>query len=269
MTSNGYRRPNDPIDALRDRIAQMEATIRDLSTPGPFRIPVLPDNPPETDPTNLWLLADGRLRSRYLNSTGTAYVYKEYSPIAPTGTTPPPTAPPPAAPITYTSSFGAIWSQSYRQSGPARTDDGTKYLYYGSSGDSFNGRNRSLIGFNYGSIASALDGSTVKSVQLNMTNIHAYWNNGVDIYFGIHNFTSEPSSWAGGGIPRSMITKQHFGKPQNKWITLPIEFATRIRDNTGKGIAIEAPSSSRDYYGFAAGVGSGYATPTLKITYVK
>jgi hypothetical protein len=171
---------------------------------------------------------------------------------------------------TRVAAYDALWTASYRQSGPKRTDDGSsKYLYYGDSGSSFNGNNRSAFGFNYASIASELAGSTLQKVRLNLTNVHAYWDNGVDIYFGIHNFAAEPASWAGGGIPRSKIAHAHFGKPQNKWVNLPLDFAKAIRDGWGKGIVLEAPNSSREFYGFASGIGSGYAIPRIEFTYVK
>lgn len=262
--------PNSPeasfTQALDEKFGQQ--------IPRAFVIPVLQTDPLESDPTNLWMRTDGRLRGRYLNSGGT-FVYVDY-PLRSDITSPPsvPAAPaPPAAPPapqTYKKTYAATWTQTYKGDGDKRTDDkGNEMLVYGNAGDGYNGTNRSLIGFDYATIASNLSGSTVKKVQLQMTNIHAYWNSGVDIYFGIHNVTSEPTTWPDGSLPRRRIKIHHFGKPQYRQVDMPIEFATRIRDGSGKGIAIEAPSSSRDYYGFAAGVGSGYAPPKLVVTYAK
>lgn len=223
----------------------------------------------------MWMRHDGRLRGRYLNAGGTAFVYVDY-PLRSDITSPPsvpaaPAPPPkPPAPRTYKTTWTATWTQTYKGDGSKRTDDkGEEMLVYGSSGDSFNGTNRSLIGFNYGSIAATLSGSTVNKVELKLVNIHAYWNSGVEIYFGIHNVTGEPSSWPDDDIPRRRIVHHRFGKPQTRTVPMPLEFATRIRAGTGKGIAIEAPSSSRDFYGYAAGVGSGYAAPQLIVTYAK
>lgn len=230
-----------------------------------FVVPLLDANPPTTDPTNMWVLTDGRLRVRWWD--GSAWQVREFTPVAPTSPTPPAPPSPGPSPTTRSKIWTATWSQSYRSSGAPRTDQGTKFMYYGSSGDSFNGRNRSLAGFDYADIVSSLSGSTVKRVQLKMTNIHAYNDSGVDVYFGIHNSTSEPASWP--SIVRSKISKQHFGKPQTRTVDLPLEFATRIRDGSGKGIAIEAPDSAQAHYGYAAGVGSGYTPPQLIVTYVK
>jgi hypothetical protein len=266
MTGRG--KSDDPVVQLGNRIASLEAAVRDLQRPQPLRVPVFATDPPESDPVSMWLFPDGRLRARHLNPAGTAYVYREWVPTSPGGTTSGTAAAAAApAPISRTSVWGAQWSQSYRQTGAQRTDWSDR-MYYGNVGDGFNGRNRSLIGFDYAGIAAALSGSTITGVWIDMTNIHSYWNNGSDIFFGIHNFTAKPGTWAGGGIPSSMIFSSHWGKPQRKQQGLPLVFAQAIRDGWGKGIALEAPSNSLAQYGFAAGFGSGYPL-NLTITYVK
>lgn len=271
MATAGWNLPKDPMERFARQLRSMDESIRALQTKQ-FSIPVLAANPPETEPINLWMFANGRLRGRALNSGGTAFVYYDYAllsdiPTAPPAPAPPAPAPPKPAPKTRVSYYTAQWTQGYRDNGTKRTDHPT-YMHYGYV-DSFNGRNQSLIGFDHGDIASDLSGSTIEKVELNMTNIHSWYNSGSYIHFGIHNFSSEPSTWSGGGIPRRFVTKKHYGKPENKWVTLSIDFAKAIRDGWGKGIALESPNNSREYYGYAAGVGSGYATPKLKITYVK
>lgn len=256
------------LKALMDRVKA------ELQTPSKFVVPFLQNDPDEKDPTNFWMTTTGRLRGRYWN--GTVFVYLDYplrSDItAPPAVTPPP--PPPAKPAaarTFKTTWQAIWTQTYQGDGDKRTDSkGNNYLVYGNGGDSFNGTQRSLIGFNYGSIQSALSGSIIKLVQLRMTNVHAYWNNGVDIYFGMHNVTAEPASWpSSGSLLLRRSVKQHFGKPQTKTVSLSGAIGSAFRSGSGKGLAIEAPSGDRDYYGFAAGLGSGYTPPQLIITYTK
>lgn len=268
MTS--FNKPENELARLGKMLGDIEQRIRQLETSRAFRLPVVSQDPPETEPINLWMMPDGRIRGRHLNAGGTAYVYREWVSTAPgSGTSGTAPAPPTSAPQSQEGQWSAIWSHSYRQSGAQRTDGGATFLYYGSSGDGFNGKNQSLIGFDYAAIAAALAGSTVTSVSLVLHNIHAWWNDGADIHFGIHNFTSKPATWAGGGIPRSMIVKHHFGKPQKREVSMPLDFATAIRDGWGKGIALESPSTSREFYGYAAGVGSGYQLPTLKVKYAK
>lgn len=270
MSGSGYGRPSDPIDQLSAQLRELEAQVRALRTPRPFQAPILDEDPPETDPTNVWIFPDGKLRFRFLNPAGSAYVYREVSSSSSSGgaSSGTATAPPAPVPQSFTTSWTATYSQSYRQSGAQRTDWPTR-LYYGSSGDGFNGRNRSLIGFDFAAIATALAGATVNGVRLTLLNLHAWWNDGSDIHFGIHNFSSKPSTWAGGGIPRSMISKHRFPKTGTKIVALPLEFATMIRDGTGKGVALESPSDDKRYYGYAAGFGGGVQQPVLTVDYVK
>jgi hypothetical protein len=264
-----FQKSTDPVAAFTREISELRRIAEDSRT-RPFRIPVLNEDPPEADPTNLWMFPDGRLRGRHLNTAGTAYVYREWVTSAP-GSSTSATAPaaPAAAPITREDRWTAQWTQSYRSTGAARTDQGVTHLYYGSSGDLFNGMNRSLAGFDHSAIATALSGSTINKVYLEMTNVHAWYNSGVDVYFGIHNYSSEPATWAGGGIPRQRIVSHHFGKPQTRTVPMPLEFAQAIRDGWGKGLALEAPTTSKEFYGYAAGVGSGITPPVLIVNYSK
>jgi hypothetical protein len=230
----------------------------------PVIIPVLTGNPSEDDATNVWLLTDGRLRTRYWN--GSSFVYKEYAPIAPTGGAAPPYPPKELAPKTNVSQFAATWSQSYT-GGNEQVSDGGR-IYYGDSGDAL-GITKSLVGFDYAAIAAVLAGSTVKRVQLRMTNISTFWPDGADVFFGIHNVTSPPTTWSDSDVTAPLLTQHHFGKPETKTVDLPLRFATDIRSGTGKGIAVQSPDNDRAHSGYAAGVGSGFTPPLLIVTYAK
>lgn len=256
----GQTRKPDPAARFIEQIKQL---TRAQGRP-PMVFPVLSADPPETDPTNIWLLTDGRLRSRVWN--GAAYVYREYTPITPTAATPPPYVPQGTAETTQEGVYEATWSQSYVGNGTQRGGDGTVLLYYGEQGDG-TGRNKALIGFNYSAIVTDLTGADIRKVQLVFNTVRSPWNSGSDVHFGIHNSTTEPSTWP--AIPRSMITTISFGPSQTLTVSLPLEFATAIRDGSGKGIAVEAPSDDAGFAGVAAGVASGYTTPTLIVTYVK
>jgi hypothetical protein len=251
--------------AIEDRTASPE--------PQYFVIPTLAADPPDGDPTNLWMRWDGRLRGRYLNGSG-VWVYVDY-PMRSDITSPPavpayPAAPALAsAPLTYQNTYTATWSQGYKGDGTKRTDAiGETMLPFGNRNDG-NGTQRSLIGFDYSTIATDLAASTITGVQLRLVNLDSYWSRGVDIFFGIHNEPSEPTSWNADNVVASRIASAHFGKPETKTIPLTLEFATRLRAGTGKGIAIEAPSSAIDLYGYASGVGSAYDAPQLVITFAK
>lgn len=262
----GRSTPAGPEDEFSGLIKKMQAQIDDLRN-APFRIPVLPADPATTDPTNMWMLPDGRIRARHRDPTDTSWVIREWVTTTPgsstSGAAP---APPAPAPISRQGEWDATWSASYRQAGPKRTDNPER-IYWGSSGDSFNGRNRSYIGFDAGTISAALAGGTIVRVRLRLQALHTYWNNGAGIGFGWHNQTSAPSSWA--GTVASLVSQQRIGKTQLKVFELPLSFGTTIRDGTSKGIAVEAPNSSTDYYGYAGGVGSSVTIPRLIIDYAK
>jgi hypothetical protein len=256
----GLTRKTDPTARF---IGKVKELVSNQSRP-PMVIPVLAADPPTTDPTNLWLLTDGRLRSRYWN--GTTYIIREYTPVTPTGTTPPAYVPQGAAATTQEKLYTATWSQSYVGAGTPRAGDGETLLYYGNQQDG-TGRNKALIGFNAATIAADLAGADIRKVQLVFNNIRSVWGTGAEVHFGIHNSTTEPATWP--SIPRSMITAIIFGSSQTATVDLTTEFGTAIRDGIGKGIAVEAPSDDAGFAGVAAGVGSGYTTPQLIVTYVK
>lgn len=282
---SGYSQGTDAVSRLAKEIQSLQATVRDLARPRPVIIPILNTTPDTTDPTNIWLLPDGRLRIRHRNTADTAWVIREFQETtqaiqahnnslhasaaaagAGSGTSGTAPAPPKAAAKTYTSTWYGAWSASYKGDDSKRTEYSGKRLYYGYS-DSYNGRQKSLIGFNYSDIQTKLAGSTIKSVKFKLNNVHAYWNDGATIYFGVHNSSSEPSTFP--SLVRSGIYRSKFGKPQVKTITLPIEVGSLLRAGTGKGIALHAPGNSSENYGWAGGVGSSYADPALIITYVK
>lgn len=245
----------------------------DRKLPPAFVVPVRQSDPPDDDPTNLWMRADGRLRGRVWN--GASFTYYDY-PMRSDITSPPavPAAPAvPAKPTTPTTRVGlytATWSQTYQGSGVKRTDTrGEQFLVYGNEGNAY-GTMRNLIGFNYAGIASDLSGSTIKTVELRMQNIHSQWASGVDVYFGMHNVTAEPASWPiSSDLPLRKVVSAHFGRPEIRQVPLTMDFGKLLRTGAAKGLAIEAPSSSVDFYGYAAGVGSGYTPPQLVITYIK
>lgn len=256
--------------------ARFAAKIRSLQErpkPVAFVIPTLAADPPEGDPTNLWMRYDGRLRGRFPNSGGT-FTYVDY-PMRTDATSPPavPAYPPapalPAAPMTYQNAYVASWSQGYKGDGSKRLDTvGELNLPVGSRPDAF-GVQRSLIGFPAATIAADLAGSTIYNVSLSLQLVDSALENGVDLYFGIHNEAAEPTIFPDGSLPASRIASAHFTKGDVITVPLPLEFAMRLRAGTGKGIAIEAPGSASDFYGIAAGVGSGYFVPQLLVTFAK
>lgn len=247
----------------------MELKLQDLAHPGSFQIPVRDQDPDDSEPINFWMFPDGRLRGRHLNPAGSAWVYREWIPTAPgASTSSVAAAAPAAAPVSFSRSYPAAWSASYRNDGVKRTDDASTLLVYGYT-DGTNGRGRSLLGFDHTSIASDLSGSTVTAVYITMMNLLSVWPSGSTAHLGIHNYTSAPTTWAGGGIPLSMSEQVSFSPQERKTFRLPLAFATMIRDGSGKGIALESPSDDAALAGAASGFGGTYEAPVLTVEYAK
>lgn len=253
-------RGQDPYEQIQEKMDQLNRDVRAIKQQ-PFLIPVL-DADPDVAQGNAWLLNDGRLRVR--NASGTV---KEYAPVgSPGGTTTTVAKPaPPPAKKTYVKTWGAQWTQAYRDTGAQRTDYGDT-LIYGYS-DSFNGRNTSLIGFDYNNIASTLSGATVTKVELYFHQLHAWWNWGAYVRFGMHSNTVKPGTY--GSIVQNNMSQVTYGKPQAKWAVISTAFGTRWRNGTAKGISIDPLTNDKAYYGRAAGITGAGNPPQVRITYVK
>src|SRR5688500_2040884 len=86
MTS--LNRSTDPVHGIRQELADVRRLAEEANR-RPFRIPVLAEDPPEEDPTSVWMFPDGRLRARHLNEAGDTLVIREWAPV---GTPGPPTS---------------------------------------------------------------------------------------------------------------------------------------------------------------------------------
>lgn len=256
------RLPRGDEEALAQRIQRIEDTLLELST-GPLIVPIVDTDPPTNHAGNIWAYPDGKLNLRLKDGT-----IKQYTPVAP-APPPAPTGPAAPQPVTRQSVWDAQWGQAYRSNGGFTGGDNSK-LYQGSSGDSYNGRQRSLIGFDYASIQAALAGSQISQVEVWLYMSHTYWNNGGTVMMGMHNNTGKPGSWAG-TIGRDDVTRFGVPKTGGVWRNISTEFGARLRDGSARGLTMQAPSDDRTFYLYAAGgPGTPSSTmPKLRITYVK
>lgn len=253
--------PRSAEEALAQRIRAIEEALA-AKTYEPLAIPQV-NADPAVGQGNIWVYPDGKLNVRLKDGT-----VKQYTAVAP-APPPAPPAPPPPQPITRWSTWTAVYGQAYRSVGGFTGGDNSK-LYQGNVGDGYNGRQRSLIGFDYASIQSALSGSQITSVELWMYMAHTYWNAGGTAWFGMHNNTAKPGTW-GGTIGRDLVSSKKVPKVGGVWCALSTEFGARLRDGSARGITLQAPSDDREYYLYAHG-GPGTASnlmPQLRITYVK
>jgi hypothetical protein len=238
-----------------------------------FIVPNFAADPPESDPTNLWMRYDGRLRGRYWN--GASFTYVDY-PMRSDITAPPavPAYPPApassAAPLTYTTTWAATWSQSYTGSGTKRTDPiGELHLLSGMDPTGVYGQQKGIAGFDYAAIAASLAGSTISKIELTVTVINAYWPTGGEVYFGAHALTAEPTTFDPAGSLLRYGSSAQFVPGSVVTVPLPLTFAQSFRSGTVRGLVFESITSDVGAFVQLAGVGSGYTEPQLTVTYAK
>jgi hypothetical protein len=256
QNSPAERRLQEAIESLQKQVLALQQK--------PFMLPVLQDDPLQDTLINMWMLSDGRIRTRkpdgsigeYSISTHTHPDAVANSQGGSTSTVTPP-APPPAT-KTYVGRWTQAWSASYRGlSGlPRRTD--TTDLYYGRVG-SVHGQQRSIIGFDGPAIRTAIGAGSITGVWIYINNKHTYPNGGTILRLGVHTHEAAPSSYSESTSGQGSIW---VGKPSAKWTQIPNWFGAIIR-TSANGIVFSQASDSIGKYGYAA------PTVQLQIRYVK
>ncbi len=257
------QKTNDPMKQIAAEIANIRATA-EAALRRPLSLPVLDEDPPEDSPYNIWLMQDGRIRGRFMDSAGTGLVTHEWLPTVPEpggDVSAEPTPDPPPVYVTQQKEYAATWWRTYRSNGQPRTSDLDR-AYQGNSGSSsFNGRMRSLIGFDATAIAADLAGATINNVWLDAVAEHAWYYDGADYFVGAHDLGSAPGTYGGGA---AMLTGGlHWPRTGFARNVLGPQLGNMLRDGSASGIALEAPSDSRDFYGALNG-----ASMKLIINYV-
>jgi hypothetical protein len=159
--------------------------------------------------------------------------------------------PAPSPTATYTKSWSATWGRSYDgDNGVRNGDDTTTELYQGYYSGT-HGNTRSLAGFDYSSIMSALSGATGITAKLTFKVKHAYEYAGLDTYIGAHNYSSKPGSWAAANVAERRLLKSNAVEGSTYTVTLPSDFGTNFKSGAWRGIAFgPAPSNAHNYYGY-------------------
>lgn len=246
----------DEINSLKQQIAELQART--------IQVPVFNADPTTDFKGNIWMFQDGRVHIRLADGT-----IKELVTSASSGGTSGTSAPAvPAQPTVQVGEWEAVWSQAYRQSG-GFTGSNPNYLYYGSAGDSYNGKQTSLVGFDYAAISAALAGAVINSVEIGINNLHTWPSGGTTTYFGMHNNATKPSNYSGAAVVANQVSSAKVLRNQWAFHSVSTAFGSNLRDGVIKGIIIQAPNSTTSYYGYAAGVGSGLTPPHIRITYTK
>lgn len=175
-----------------------------------------------------------------------------------------PTAP---APTKHTTSFNATYSRTYTSSGATTWDD-SAYCYQGFY-DSNRGNNRSLVGFNAGSIQSTLAGATKITGKFTFKVAHSYYNAGCTAVIGTHKYGSKPSTWSTANVYEGQSQRGSCVAGHTYTVNLSAWQCWAFQTGAVTGMAFgPGPSTSLTYYGFMYGATQG-GKPSLTFTYYK
>lgn len=149
----------------------------------------------------------------------------------------------PAIPTTqvYATYWNATATDSWRDVYNSWRSD-NNYVYQGEYGG--NGNHRGFMIFDSASIRTALSGATIQDIQLRLIRLGSGGNSYAEtVYLSGHSYTA-----TGGGYSLSTsygaIGSWAWG--EDKWVTLPIQAATDLKNGTIQGLALY--SSSRSPY---------------------
>lgn len=167
----------------------------------------------------------------------------------------------------YVKTYVSTYTRSYDSGNDLRVSNGN--LYQGDYDGTF-GNQRSLIGFDYSTIQDDLAGATIVKVEIQLKNLHFYYNNSSAI-IGSHDYNSAPSTWSGSRVYNNRVDYS-WAKLAKKYVDLtPYGFGDDLKSGVAKGIAIGMGHDlTRAWYGYFAGQNEPTADrPTLRITYKK
>lgn len=214
------------------------------------------------------IIAETRLSIRLISTTALNLVF---DPVtgggSATSPTPPKSKPPtPTTPTKHTSAFGATYSRTYDGDNTTTWDD-SSYCYQGRY-DSNRGNTRSLIGFNFASIESALAGATKITGTFTFKVQHSYYNSGLTAVIGSHSYAAKPATWASNKVFTNQIRRGSCvaGKTYTVNLTSWQCWAFQTGNITGMAFG-PGPSTSLTYYGFMYGAAG--APASLHFTYYK
>lgn len=179
-----------------------------------------------------------------------------------------PTTPAPKPKVTYTKTYAATWSGTYRSNGDLSSSHGNTMVQGDSGADDWLNDARSLCGFNYKQIMADTAGSTIKECYITLYASHWYWNDGGTARIGTHNYTSKPSSWADSRVGQQRVTSSDWPKPGKRKVSLGTTIGNEFKSGASKGIALGPTNGTKTQYGKFNGNGQS-SEPVLTIVYVK
>lgn len=219
-----------------------------------LRVPEQDADPAAGEPTNLWLMADGRLRSRTLDG-----IVHEYPPATAAGSATS-TKPKPAdtAPTRKQRIYDASWAKTYC---PVHGVEGGGNLRYGRF-DGTHGERRIMFGLPDATIRADLANSTIRAVDLHLRNTDSWAYSGIEIAFGGHNRSAQPAGFS--AVRRNVWTGHWPASGDGAYWRSGLEliwFARMLRDDVIKGITVDQGSSITRYGEL------DWSTLRLRVTY--
>lgn len=198
-----------------------------------FRVPVLDEDPAATEPINLWMFNDGRLRGR--DADGTIREWQGNAPGSSTSSNPKPAV---QTPHLHQTAWAATDSQCFC---PVHGLEDP--LYFGEL-DATHGER--LVMFLLPNIATELSGATVQQVELQARTLDAYQAQ-VEIAWGGH-----AESALGASYHQQYEDVWRDTWPQvggDTWRIMPRWFGEALRDGDITGLVVNQPSTSKSFYG--------------------
>lgn len=181
-----------------------------------------------------------------------------------------------AAKVTTTRTWYATWGRSFREAAGTTLTGDPDDLYQGVPYYSSDyGNSRSLFGFDYAAIQTALTGATVNWIKVIYRVKDAYeYSPFTTVSVASHNYTSKPTTWAAANVVtgRGNFTGQHIGGVYSN--TLPLAVASEFKAGTTRGLGFGPGLASTDFgfmYGMLAsdGVSLSLDRPRVQINYTK
>lgn len=230
------------------------------------KVPTFSSVPAVSTGWRLWTRGDGRLQYRLADDTvvtidpGAGTASGDGGGGAQGGSTSGTPKPAQKTVRRFTRVYDTTWSASFC---PAHGVEPKAPLYYGTFPGSSHPQRRVMLGLNDSAIRSDLNGAKVRGVWVRMRNDHAWDDAGVTVHFGAHNSAAQPSGY---GSVRERVWKGRWPKSGygDGWRRVPDWFGNQLRDGQIRGLTINQPSSSQQFYGAMAP-----GTFQIKISYSK
>ena len=164
---------------------------------------------------------------------------------------PPPA--PAAAPVAHTDTFYATWSASYRSNGTRWAEGAQCYQGYG---DSYNGNQASMIGFDVATIRSKLVSGSIQSATFYAQNQHTWVNGSGYTLLGSHGNDTMPATFSGPNIVERRSTTT---VTEGAWCAVDVTgLFQEIVAGTTSGILLgHGPDNSNGWYSVFTGSNGG------------